>query len=136
VTARAYCSVFALMACALVGCSEKKLGLEGAVTIDGRVVDDGTIRFEAAEQAANKGMIRTGGAVHDGKFQILAKDGLPAGAYRVIVSGYRKTGRKVTDPQRGELDERVPMSGRETSADVTISPENAQKVEIALTSSG
>jgi hypothetical protein len=118
----------------IVGCGRKEMPLQGVVTIDGKPLDAGTIQFQAKDGSPNGAPASTGSAVQAGKFQIAGKHGLQPGTYRVNVVGFRLSGRKVHDPQRGDVEERVPLNLGDAPIEVTISPDNTRSLEIALKS--
>jgi hypothetical protein len=116
---------------AIGGCGHQEMGVRGTVKVNGQPLEQGTINFESVGAAQP---IRGGAAVKDGVFTISAAEkGIAPGKYKVSVEGYHKTGRQVKDQQRGLVDEIVPIPIREATVDVTVTPENAQQLEIALT---
>ncbi len=85
----------------LTGCgSSSRNALQGSVTLDGEPVKTGTISFlPAAGTSGNS----SGGEIKDGKYSIPAEVGLQPGEYRVTINARIATGRKIRDPQIGEL---------------------------------
>jgi len=128
--ALAACSMALVAVIALAGCGHQELGVQGTVKVDGQPLEQGTVHFESV---GAKQLIRGGAAVKDGAFTISPTDkGMAPGNYKVSVEGYHKTGRQVKDPQRGPVDEIVPIPLRESTVDVTVTPENAQQLEIKV----
>jgi hypothetical protein len=81
--------IFSLLfsAVCLVGCQEKKMGVEGTVTRKGQPLASGAITFTPD---ATKGTMEGANAVtdvKDGKFTLPAKFGISGGWYKVIISG-------------------------------------------------
>lgn len=129
--AAAACSTALVAVIALAGCGHQDLGVQGTVKVDGQPLEQGTVHFESV---GGKQPIRGGAAVKDGAFTIAPTDkGMTPGNYKVSVEGYHKTGRQVKDPQRGPVDEIVSIPIREQSVDITVTPENAQQLEIKVT---
>jgi hypothetical protein len=119
----------------IAGCGDKGLALEGTVTVDGKPVDSGTIQFQPSAPARQSAPTSTGCAVEAGTFHIPASRRLTPGTYRVTIVGVRYSGRKVRDPQRGQIDERIPIKLSDAPIEITISPDNAHSLDIAATSS-
>jgi hypothetical protein len=81
----------------LTGCGgteRQRLALEGAVTLDGKPLADGSIRFLAA---SNTDDLIVGGAIREGTFTIAAEKGAWPGKYRVEIRATRKTGKKAQE---------------------------------------
>ena len=96
--------------CALLsGCGgakysgDKRFPLAGEVTIDGQPIDLGSISFIPAG-GEGRG---SGGVIQDGKYAVPEEKGATAGNYRVEIRWLKLTGRKLRDPDTGEMyDER------------------------------
>ena len=93
----------------LAGCGsskysgEKRYPLEGEVTFEGQPIDVGSITFLPK---GDKGRI-SGGVITDGKYAVSEENGANAGTYRVEIHWQKSTGRKLKDPESGEMyDER------------------------------
>jgi hypothetical protein len=89
-------------AAALAGCSEsapQRGPIRGTVTLDGRPLEAGKVRFFALT-----GGVSTEGEVRDGRYDVPADRGPTAGKYRVEVTFQRTTGRKVPDWDAGPGD--------------------------------
>jgi hypothetical protein len=81
-----------------VGCSSRPatVGLQGAVSFDGRAIERGKIDFVPAENTPGASVAAT---IAKGKYDVPARWGpLPDGVYLVRVVAYRKTGK--TEPNR------------------------------------
>ncbi len=87
---------------AMAGCGAGKAAVSGAVRLDDKPVEDGTISFVPVGTSTAK---PAAGKVEGGSYAIPAKQGLTAGSYRVEVRWNRKTGRKVFVPPAPETDE-------------------------------
>jgi hypothetical protein len=75
------------------GCGNGRLPIEGAVTLNGLDVDDGTICFEPA---GGQGPT-TGGKIIAGQYRLTGSSAAAPGKKIVRIHAVRKTGRKVTD---------------------------------------
>jgi hypothetical protein len=116
----------------LTGCSgskykgDKRYPLTGDVNFDGQSVDIGSISF-IPEGGSGRA---SGGVITDGKYDVPEEKGATAGTYRVEISWLKRTGKKLRDPESGEMyDERreaIPEKLR-TSSEQTVEiplPEN------------
>jgi hypothetical protein len=117
----------ALICCCLVSCSSKSSVIQGVVTVDGTPVDTGTIHFASEDDAAAKGQ---GTVIAGGKFELSEK--MAAGSYRVMVEGFRTTGRTITDPQRGQVPETVQLQIQNLPVEVQLPAQDSEEVQIAL----
>jgi hypothetical protein len=116
-----------LAAVASAGCGDatpRRGPVHGSVSLDGRPLEAGKIRFFALT-----GGVSAEGEVRDGRYEIPADRGPTAGKYRVEVSSERKTGRKVPDRDAGPGDlkdetvEAVPARyNRESALQVDYDP--------------
>ncbi len=124
-----------LLACllAFAGCSgsDGRQEISGTVTLDGEPLESGLINFRPAKGTkANS----SGGTITEGRFQLPAAKGLMPGEYIVRVQSFKKSGRKVNDPQMGEIDELLPVRFNEMGAlKATISDGSENQLEFALT---
>ena len=85
----------------------------------------------AAGNAANS----SGAAIKQGRFELPAGKGLMPGEYVVRVQAFQKSGRKIDDPQMGEIDEMLPVLFNETDTlKATIARGRENRLEFALTS--
>jgi hypothetical protein len=64
------------------------------VTLDGKPLTDGVIRFLSASGAD---ALIVGGAINGGRFEIRAEKGAWPGKYRVEIRASRKTGKKIRE---------------------------------------
>jgi hypothetical protein len=69
--------------------------VRGEVTLDGRPLESGSIRFIPAE---TRGGPTAGGDILDGSYQIPRAKGPAVGRYRVEVNAPHKTGRQIISP--------------------------------------
>lgn len=80
---------------ALLGCGGKSASnvkVHGTVTVDGTVADAGQIRFVPLDGVNGPVGI---GDVSGGRYEILARGGVPPGRHRIEVEVLRRTGRKI-----------------------------------------
>jgi hypothetical protein len=95
--------------CALLaGCGsskysgEKRFPLAGEVTFNGEPVDLGSITFIPEGKGRP-----SGGVIENGKYEVPEEKGANAGKHRVEIHWLKRTGRKLKDPESGEMyDER------------------------------
>ena len=124
----------------LAGCGGSegcpRLQLEGTVTLDGKPLTEGHIRFIPIPDT-ERAMV--GAKISEGRFVIPAEKGALPGKFRVEIGSSRKTGRKVPGGVMGELtDEYVQFlperynSQSHLTAEVTASGPN--RFEFALKS--
>ncbi len=108
-TLRILCIVglcFALNGCGRRGdySGPQRYPVSGNVTVDGQPLDWGSISFIPA---GADGQRVSGGPIADGAYAVPEEMGANAGQYRVEIRWAKKTGRKLRDPDSGELrDER------------------------------
>lgn len=125
---------------ALLGCSGKSASnvkVHGTVTVGGTVADAGQVRFVPLDGVNGPVGIAD---VSDGKYEIIARGGVPSGRHRIEVEALRKTGRKVAGkpPFSAEtVDELLPFGAptyRGESSPLVIntadSPEGKFDIEI------
>jgi hypothetical protein len=94
----------------VAGCGQRnysgprRYALEGKVTIDGQPIDFGSISFLPAAGGSER---VSGGLITDGVYSVPEEMGANAGAYRVEIRWRKTTGKKLRDPDSGEMyDER------------------------------
>jgi hypothetical protein len=123
-----------LVSLAVSGCStDRRVGAEGDVTIDGQPVVEGAIHFEPTEKSTAN---TSGAKIIKGHYEILPSHGLKPGEYRVTVQAYIPTGRKIQDPQFGLVDELVPAQLLENGKlTTTIKPGDANQLNFSFTQS-
>jgi len=95
-------TMIAMLACFSVGCggATNPLGrqaVSGEVTLDGKPVPTGTIRFEPFDA---KGKVTASGAmINAGRYSLSQTDGLPPGKYTVSISSHGGPAKPLpTDP--------------------------------------
>lgn len=131
---RAVASFFLFVVLATIaGCGVSPMELAGTVTFKDQPVYGGTIHFESLATGENGRRVSAGCSLDGGKFSIPSKHGLAPGKYHVTIVAVQKTGRKVTMPMRGELDEVEEIPAQDLQQDIEITKENANKLTIALT---
>lgn len=124
-------ALLAMMLATCASCGSGSLnGIAGAVTIDGAPVDVGTISFRPVGDSAS-GV--AGGAIQDGRFQVVSRGELAPGKYAVQVQVTKKTGRTIKDPQRGDVDELVPVSVANSPQEIDLTREGASNLQLDFT---
>jgi hypothetical protein len=103
--------------------------VSGTITVDGAPVDAGTISMQPVDEGSGS---PAGGAIQDGKFQVAARDGISSGKYRVQVQASKKTGRMKKDPQRGDVEEYVPLTLADSPKEIELSSTNAENLELSF----
>jgi hypothetical protein len=127
-----FATLFAVLA--LVGGCNAGGGMStvsGTVSVDGALVDVGTISLRPKEGDQGKGV---GGAIENGVFQLTAEKGLPPGTYDVFVLASKKTGRVVKDPQRGEIAELKQINLQNSPQEIQLDADNASELKLEFTS--
>ncbi|MCR9117655.1 MAG: hypothetical protein NXI22_11985 [bacterium] len=71
--------------------------IEGSVTVNGAVIDQGSITFIPTGEG-----IKGGASITEGKYVVPAKVGLAPGSYKVEIRWNKKTGKKLTSSDTGE----------------------------------
>lgn len=83
------------------GCGNNgRVSLEGTVTLDGRPMEKGYIRFSPLPGSTGP---TAGGDVVEGKFVVLPSGGPFVGNFQVQITAADFTGRKVRDPRSGAM---------------------------------
>jgi hypothetical protein len=97
-----------LLCCCIVGCSSgtgpNRVEIAGVVTIDGTPIGSGQIVF--IPDGGTEG-IYSGGEIVDGKFAIPKTKGPTSGNYLVRITGYRSTGKKVSEGSGSESPDQL-----------------------------
>jgi hypothetical protein len=101
--------VMALVCLAEVGCGPsgpERASVSGKVTLDGKLIEQGTINFLPAEGNAGPS---TGGVITNGRYDIRKVDGPVLGKARIELRAWRKTGRQIPNPMSAGsmMDEKV-----------------------------
>jgi hypothetical protein len=117
------CPICALLLVAGCGRADydgpKRYPLSGKVTLDGESVDQGFISFLPHTQSERP----SGGIVAAGEYLIPEAKGANAGTYTVQVRWSRRTGRRVFDPEIGEMvpevEDRIPARFN-TQSELTV----------------
>ncbi len=119
----------------LAGCGnrgydgDQRFPLTGKITLDGQVVDAGTISF--LPKGGGKDQRVSGGEIVDGKYDVVEAQGANSGSYRVEIRWAKKTGKQFKDRELGimvdERKEGLPArfhSSSELSVDVAAGKTN------------
>ncbi|MBN2292599.1 MAG: hypothetical protein JXM70_09250 [Pirellulales bacterium] len=88
------------------GIDPRRAAVHGRVTLDGKPLQEGTISFFPT--AGNKGAI-AGGQIIDGSYDIPRAKGPMSGKNRIEIRAPHKTGRQVSSPGGGMMDEYVDL---------------------------
>ncbi|MBA3484139.1 MAG: hypothetical protein H0T51_20220 [Pirellulales bacterium] len=118
-----------LVALSSCGSSGGVSTISGTVSVDGQPVESGIIHFQSNASSASSG----GGAVTDGRFQVVSDDGFVSGEYTVVLQAFRKTGRTINDPQKGKVEQSATVVLSEPSQAVTLGSENAESLSLNYT---
>lgn len=118
---------------ALVGCQRAPttVGCQGNVTLDGKPLPEGVVVFEPV--SATAGQIREA-QIANGAFTLTNVEGLQVGSeYRVVIKGFRKTGRKypAADPAMAydEVEQYVPdMYNAKSKLRASFSADSAENI--------
>ena len=88
-----------LLLATVSGCSESgRATVSGQVTLDGELIEVGSIVFFPSNPRAGKG---TGGRIQDGEYLLEGKAAPAIGSYRVQIRSMRKSGRMVRPAYAG-----------------------------------
>jgi hypothetical protein len=114
---------------AAVGCGPAgdRLGVSGAITLDGAPLDSGSIRFTSV--GAEK-LLTSGALIKDGAYHVPQENGLRAGTYQVEINSPDDKGPQVLDKPSGMMmaAERIPAAYNvesEQTIEVTAEGDNA-----------
>lgn len=86
-----------LPAC-MIGCGRtdpNRGAIEGAVTLDGKPLENGSIQFEPMEGTTR---VVVGGPIERGQYRLSGKNGPTVGLNRVAIRAARKTGKTIPKP--------------------------------------
>jgi len=120
--------LFVLASC--VSCSGGSVSsVSGTITVDGAPVDAGTISMRPVGAKAGG---PAGGTIDNGKFVVAARDGIKAGKYTVIVQASKKTGRKIKDPQKGEVEQLASLTLADSPKEIELTSANAENLELSF----
>ena len=125
----------ALLLALTFGCAgNKPKSVSGKVTLDGELVKGGSIVFLPAEGDGTKGAAE----IVDGSYLIGADNGLKPGKYRVEISWFKPTGRKIPSADPGfTTDETREVIPAKYNASSTLTAEigaGENKHDFSLTS--
>lgn len=121
----------------LLGCGGRDpfLAVEGVVRLDAKPLDQGSIAFTPL------GVGRSAGAeIRGGRFAIEPRDGLAAGQYRVEITAFEATGRKLVDEdlagrEEAELRQIIPQRYNAMSTlEATLESQGDNRLEFELVS--
>ena len=119
------------------GCGKtERLGIQGAVSLDGKPLEKGNITFRPLAGTASPS---AGAQIVDGKFSIARERGLLPGKFRVEITASHPTDRKVRDRMTGAtvtaIDQYLPARYNEQSQlEASVASNGANRFEFALTS--
>jgi hypothetical protein len=127
--------IFAVM---LAGCSDPNgpVTVSGQVTLDGQPIPTGSIRLIPTE--GTKGPVN-GATIKDGAYEVVARDGVRPGTYRVEIRATRPTGAPKPDHARGlemfgdPIEQYLPARYNEQS-DMTLQVESEMTQDYDLES--
>lgn len=103
--------------------------ISGQISVDDAPADVGTVYFRPANDSAARG---AGGTVTAGRFELGPDHGLTVGRYNVVVHLSKATGKKVKDPQRGEVPVLQAIMLANTPLQVEITHENSSELQLAF----
>jgi len=83
--------VIALAMLALIGCGPNGATIRGTVTLDGKPLSEGTIRFESVEAGSSS----AGTGIKEGRYEMLPASELLPGKKQVTIRGVMKTGKQI-----------------------------------------
>lgn len=105
----------------IVGCQKgpRRAAVSGTVLVDKAPLDEGTISFVPTDGTEGP---ETGGAVKDGRYSLAVAQGAVVGKNKVVIRGFRKTGKKIPDimDKTKLIDERVKALGAEYNDNTTL----------------
>lgn len=115
-----------------IGCGEHgdRLGVRGAVTVDGEPLGQGSISFQPTGSTRGN---TAGAVIRDGSYKIASDVGLAPGEYRVTFQATKTTGNMVQDAQRGPVPEILTLELAESPFEVTITAANSKQLDFNLT---
>ena len=106
---------------AVNGCQKgpRRAAVSGMVLVDKVPLMEGAISFVPTE--GNEGP-ETGGEIKDGRYSISVNQGAVVGKNKVVIRGFRNTGRKVPDimDKTKMVDERAMVVGPEFNVNSTL----------------
>ncbi len=120
----------------LLGCGGRDsfLAVEGVVRLDAKPIEEGSIALTPL------GAGRSAGAeIRGGRFAIEPRDGLAAGRYRVEITAFEATGRKLVDEdlagrEEAEFRQIIPQRYNAMSTlEVMLEPQGDNRLEFELT---
>lgn len=113
----------------VVGCGGQfadRSAISGAVTLDGRAMEQGSIAFVPIDGLRG---VATGGAIEHGRYQLSGNSGPMLGWHRIEIRGSRNSGRMVQKPfaAEGEMMEEfveavAPQYNTQSTLKIEIKP--------------
>lgn len=93
--------VFAALLILAAGCSNgpRRASVSGSVLVDKEPLAEGSISFHPTDGTEGP---EAGGIIKDGKYDIPASQGPVVGMNKVVIRGFRKSDKKITDPFKKE----------------------------------
>lgn len=106
-----------------IGCQQSadgRLAISGEVTLDGKPLKEGYIRFtpQGAGTSAS-------GIISDGKYSLVASKGVARGQYRVVITSEVETGREFPDPDSPDT-----MMMKETRSIIPVRYNSQSELEL------
>ena len=129
------------IALGLLGCSDRtddlpRLAISGTVTLDGKPLERGTIRFEP--KPANRQPVQAFGPIEGGGFAIPSAVGPTPGSYAVVISSASQEATDLEDdPARKVVvkpDPIPPRYNRRSTLTAEVAAEGPSAFEFPLTS--
>ena len=117
----------------IASCGSGELPIAGTVLVDGAPIDSGTVRFDPVDSGKGNGL---GGMVKAGSFQLPAGHGLVPGKYRVSATAFKKTGKTITDYQRGAVEEMVQLPLVDSPKEMELSHDISTNLTLEFMTAG
>jgi hypothetical protein len=131
------CMIGVILAVVLAGCNNGRTPIEGAVTFDGKAVEEGVISMEPSDGQGPT----TGGKIVDGRYELTGDAAPQPGKKTVRIFAARKTGRKIPAqfaPPGTMTDQRksyIPsIYNTQSTLTCEVSRDGAKQIDFALKS--
>lgn len=100
--------------------------LSGTVSVDGAPVESGTVHFQSKASSKSSG----GATVSGGNFNVVSSEGLEPGEYEVVLQAYRKTGKIISDPQKGKVEVTETLTLADSPKAMQVTAENSHNLNV------